>query len=71
MNDIYFMDISPRKKLKALIDLPFHRLRYSASATVFNDEWKFLQEPVIPVYRSQKRLMKKIQENIVRRQEGR
>ncbi|MBK8349286.1 MAG: TetR family transcriptional regulator [Saprospiraceae bacterium] len=48
MNDIYFMDISPRKKLKALIDLHLS-IAYDipASATVFNDEWKFLQEPVM------------------------
>ena len=48
MNDIYFQDISPRKKMRALIQLHLDiAFDIPASVTVFNDEWRFLHEPVL------------------------
>ena len=45
MNEIYFQDITERKKIKALIHLHLE-IAYDipASITVFNDEWKFLHD---------------------------
>jgi AcrR family transcriptional regulator len=45
MNEIYFLDISEKKKLKHLIKLHLD-IAYEnpASITVFNDDWKFLPE---------------------------
>lgn len=45
MNEIFFQDITERKKIKALIHLHLE-IAYEnpASVTVFNDEWKFLHE---------------------------
>lgn len=47
MDDIYFQDISPKKKIKGLILLHL-QMAYDdpSSVTVFNDEWRFLNEPV-------------------------
>ncbi len=48
MNQISNSDLSSRKKLKSLIalhlDIAFDNL---ASITVFNDEWRYLPEPVL------------------------
>ena len=47
MKDIYFSESSSKKKMRALISLHLD-IAYEepASATVFNDEWKFLNETI-------------------------
>ncbi|MBK8515399.1 MAG: TetR/AcrR family transcriptional regulator [Saprospiraceae bacterium] len=48
MNNIYIADISPKKKVKALINLHLQiAFDFPASVTVFNDEWKFLNKPIL------------------------
>ncbi len=48
MNYIYFAELSPKKKVKALIDLHLQvAYDHPASVTVFNDEWKFLHDEVL------------------------
>lgn len=53
MNDIFFQDISERKKIKLLVLLHLD-IAYDipASVTVFNDEWKFLAEPAMSEFLS-------------------
>ncbi|MFZ1749225.1 MAG: TetR family transcriptional regulator [Saprospiraceae bacterium] len=48
IKDIYFQDVSPRKKLKLLIALHLD-IAYShpASVSVFNDEWKYLSSEIL------------------------
>ncbi len=48
MQDIFDQDTSARKKVKELIQLHLDiAFDIPASVTVFNDEWRFLQEPVL------------------------
>lgn len=48
MNHINSQEISPRKKMKSLIQLHLDiAFDVPASVTVFNDEWRYLQEPVL------------------------
>lgn len=48
MDHIFDQDISPRKKLKGLIQLHLDiAFEIPASVTVFNDEWRYLHEPVL------------------------
>ena len=48
INQIFDQDISPRKKMKALIQLHLEiAFDEPASVTVFNDEWRYLHEPIM------------------------
>jgi AcrR family transcriptional regulator len=48
MEKIFYSDLSPKNKIKALIQLHLEiAYEYPASVTVFNDEWKFLQPNVL------------------------